>query len=110
IGYDLRGHDVPISIDLTLSAATAVADMGGNINVDHLETLLGATYEIDPRLQLFAGAGAGLSHGFGTPDARAMLGVRFTGGAPHSPAPRIESDRDGDGILDVAVRCPAEPE
>lgn len=108
VGYELGGRKRPIGIDLTMSAATAASDFGGHININHLEALLGATYQVGPQLQLFSAAGGGLANGFGTPDTRFMLGVRLTrgGGAP----PPVEQDRDHDGILDVADRCPAQPE
>src|ERR1043166_770459 len=107
VGYDLGDRKLPVSIDLTLSAATAGADFGGQLNVNPLETLLGATYQIEQRVEIFAGAGAGLAHGFGTPDARFMLGVRLIRGA--APAKPVELDRDHDGILDVVDRCPLTP-
>jgi outer membrane protein OmpA-like peptidoglycan-associated protein len=109
-GYDLPGRKLPVSIDLTLSAATAAADFGGHVNINYLETLLGVTYPIDPRFQLFGGAGAGLAHGFGAPDARVMLGVRLTRGGGHEPPKPVELDRDHDGILDAADQCPTDPE
>ena len=109
VGYDLSlGR--PIRIDVTMSAATATADFGGHLNINHLEGLVGATVQVDPQVQLFGGVGAGLSHGFGTPDARAMLGVRLTRGGGVEPRKPVELDRDHDGILDVVDRCPAQPE
>jgi outer membrane protein OmpA-like peptidoglycan-associated protein len=111
VGYDLPGRKMPASIDLTLSASTAAADFGGHVNINYLEPLLGVTYQIDPRFQLFGGAGAGLAHGFGTPDARVMLGVRLTrGGGRHEPPKPVVLDRDHDGILDTADACPGDPE
>jgi outer membrane protein OmpA-like peptidoglycan-associated protein len=108
--YDLPGRKLPVSIDLTLSAATAAADFGGHVNINYLEPLLGVTYQIDPRFQLFGGAGAGLAHGFGAPDARVMLGVRLTRGGGHEPPKPVLLDRDHDGILDAADPCPTDPE
>ena len=109
VGYDLSlGR--PIRIDVTMSAVTATADFGGHLNINHLEGLVGATVQVDPQVQLFGGVGAGLSHGFGTPDARAMLGVRLTRGGGVEPRKPVELDRDHDGILDVVDRCPAQPE
>jgi outer membrane protein OmpA-like peptidoglycan-associated protein len=109
VSYDL-GDRIPVTLAATLSAATAVAGVVEHVNADHLEALFGATYQIDPQLQLFGAAGAGLAHGFGTPDARAMLGIRLTRGGGHAPPPRIELDRDGDGIADSVDQCPTQPE
>jgi hypothetical protein len=105
----------PVSIDLTLSAATRATDFGGR-NSSNLEMLLGGTVQIDPQLQVFGGVGAGLAHGFGTPDARLMFGVRLTrgGGSSHAthkahwPAPARDRDSDGDGVPDETDSCPYE--
>ncbi|HSS03512.1 MAG TPA: transporter [Kofleriaceae bacterium] len=112
------GYNVPalrsVSVDLTLSAATRATDFGGR-NSSNLEMLLGGTVQIDPQLQVFGGVGAGLTHGFGTPDARVMVGVRLTRGAgghashrPHGPAPDRSRDSDGDGVPDDTDTCPYE--
>jgi hypothetical protein len=101
----------PVSIDLTLSAATRATEFGGR-NSSNLETMLGATVQLDPQLQLFGGLGTGLAHGFGTPDARLMVGVRFTRGGGHSsrklPVIDRELDSDHDGVPDVSDGCPYE--
>jgi outer membrane protein OmpA-like peptidoglycan-associated protein len=108
IGYDLAR---PVAIDATLSAATLVTEFAGRLNLNHLEGLIGMTVQIDPQLQLFSAVGTGLASGVGTPDVRAMLGVRLTRGGGSEPPPKpVELDRDHDGILDVGDRCPAEPE
>jgi outer membrane protein OmpA-like peptidoglycan-associated protein len=109
VGYNVPVGGAPVSIDLTLSAATAAGSFGGEFNVNHLEALLGATYQVDPQLQLFGGAGTGLAHGFGTPDVRVLVGVRLTRGGGGERRPPLAPDRDHDGILDVADRCPDEP-
>jgi hypothetical protein len=110
VGYDLAAPR-PVSIDLTLSAATRATDFAGR-NSSNLETLLGATVQLDAQLQVFGGVGAGLAHGFGTPDARVMVGVRLTrgGGHPARRPPELDRlrDSDGDGVLDAADSCPYE--
>jgi hypothetical protein len=100
----------PVGIDLTLSAATRATDFGGR-NSSNLEMLLGGTVQLDPQLQLFGGLGAGLAHGFGTPDARLMVGVRLTRGGGH-PAHKVHErerdpsrDSDGDGVPDEVDSC-----
>ncbi|HEX2626944.1 MAG TPA: OmpA family protein, partial [Candidatus Limnocylindrales bacterium] len=70
----------------------------------------GATYDLDGGAQLFGGAGAGLRKGFGTPDWRGLVGVRLGFGGTSAPSRPRELDRDGDGILDVADKCPDQAE
>jgi hypothetical protein len=110
VGYDLPASR-PVTIDLTLSAATRATDFGSR-NSSNLESLLGATVQLDPQLQLFGGLGAGLAHGFGTPDARVMVGVRLMRGGSHRPRklPVLDRDLDSDhdGVPDVSDRCPYE--
>ncbi|HET7499454.1 MAG TPA: OmpA family protein, partial [Kofleriaceae bacterium] len=110
IGYDLPVRSRPVSLDVTMSAATAASDFDGHLNINHLEGLVGATCQVDREVQLFGGAGAGLAHGFGTPDARVMVGVRLTHGGGAEPRKPVELDRDRDGIVDALDRCPTEPE
>ncbi len=90
-----------LEVDVTLSSATALTAPLDRFNDNHLEALAGGNFATGPLL-LFAAGGLGLSNGFGTPDWRALAGVRFGSVA--------ERDRDGDGILDSADRCPTEPE
>jgi MYXO-CTERM domain-containing protein len=107
IGYQFgdRGGP-PLGIDLTASGATAARAPFDNFNENHLESLLGATYQVAKGAQLFGGAGIGLRKGFGTPDWRGLAGLRIGLGGSEpvlAPAPR---DRDHDGILDLADKCP----
>ena len=110
VGYQLadRGGP-PLGLDVTMSGATAARAPFENFNENHLEALAGATYMVTPETQLFGGAGVGLRQGFGTPDWRALAGLRI-GVGQAGPAPTHELDRDHDGIPDVADRCPEEPE
>jgi uncharacterized repeat protein (TIGR01451 family) len=113
IGYRFadRGGP-PLGINVTMSGATAARAPFQNFNENHLESLVGASYDLSRDAQLFAGAGMGLRKGFGTPDWRGLAGVRIGFGdtvLPTRPPPR-ELDRDHDGILDTADRCPDEPE
>jgi len=112
VGYQFadRGGP-PLGIDVTMSGATAAAAPFGHVNEDHLESLVGATYDLSAGAQLFGGAGIGLRKGYGTPDWRGLAGLRlgFGGHAPPASRPR-ELDRDGDGIPDLADRCPDQPE
>jgi outer membrane protein OmpA-like peptidoglycan-associated protein len=56
------------------------------------------------------GGGLGLAGGFAQPDWRMMaaLSASLPAAAP-LPAPRVPSDRDGDGVPDVTDPCPDEP-
>jgi hypothetical protein len=106
VGYELQ-VDRPASVGVTLSAATSVA----GDSMMHLELLVGSTVQLDPRLELFGAVGAGLAHGFGTPDARAMVGVRLAHGGRRARGADDEDrarDSDDDGVLDIADHCPHE--
>jgi outer membrane protein OmpA-like peptidoglycan-associated protein len=118
VGYQFadRGGP-PLGIDVTMSGATAASAPFGHVNEDHLESLAGATYDLNAGAQLFGGAGIGLRKGYGTPDWRSLAGLRFgfggtagTGAPPRPREPEPERDRDGDGIFDRADRCPDQPE
>jgi hypothetical protein len=50
---------------------------------------------------VFAAGGVGLDNGFGTPDWRALAGIRYE---------LVGGDRDGDHLEGVADRCPDEAE
>ena len=62
-----------------------------------VEALLGAHY-LAGDVRFGAGVGAGLTRGFGTPVVHALANVEW--------APRFDSDRDKDGILDKDDACP----
>jgi len=112
IGYQFadRGGP-PVGVDVTLSGATAARAPFQTFNENHLEGLVGATYDFRNGAQLFGATGVGLRKGFGTPDWRGLVGVRIGFGGSSAPAPRPrELDRDGDGLLDSADRCPTEAE
>jgi hypothetical protein len=72
---------------------------------------------------LCAGAGVGLSSGYGVPDVRALFGVAFAPetqasaavvaggrGSSRRPFTGTAADRDRDGISDEADKCPDIPE
>lgn len=71
-----------------------------------VELSLGARYKLGFGLQLSLLAGAGLSRGYGTPDARAIFGIRYE--SPPRPPRVADADSDGDGIVDRLDRCPNE--
>jgi outer membrane protein OmpA-like peptidoglycan-associated protein len=88
VGYQFadRGGP-PLGVDVTVSGATAARAPFQNFNENHLEGLVGATYDLANGAQLFGGAGVGLQKGFGTPDWRGLAGVRVGfGGTPARPS------------------------
>ena len=92
----------PLEVSAALTWATAARSPLASDNQDHLEALLGASWDAGP-LQLTGLGGLGASSGFGTPDWRVVVGARFgTAGA--------RPDRDGDGVVDLADRCAGQAE
>jgi outer membrane protein OmpA-like peptidoglycan-associated protein len=67
-----------------------------------VEGLLGAIFEVAPHWHIYLGGGVGVIDGVGTPDFRAIFGVRYTSVSL--------SDRDGDGIVDERDGAPDDPE
>ncbi len=76
-----------------------------------VEMFVGGAHGITRSIALVGAAGFGLQNGFGTPDWRALAGVRYElpsrEGAHASAAVR---DADGDGIADARDRCAAAAE
>ncbi len=107
---------------LGLSLATAAESPLSADNQDHVEALAGLTWDAPGPLLLSFVGGLGLQEGFGTPDWRGVLALRFgevrvAGASQARPAPMpiVEQvppppDGDGDGLPDPADRCPLEPE
>lgn len=67
-----------------------------------VETLLGAKYFGSSGVMLGAGAGPGITRGFGSPVVRALVTLGY-----QTPT---NSDRDRDGLIDTVDSCPDEPE
>jgi OmpA-OmpF porin, OOP family len=65
-----------------------------------LEAIFGAHYTIANQVRLGAGAGAGLTQGFGSPEVRALASVEW------APGHDDRTDRDQDGIFDEDDACP----
>ena len=91
----------PLEVEAVLDAANALGAPFADRNRTHLEGLLGGAYTFMPGLQVFAAAGAGLNQGFGTPDWRALAGLRIF---------EHEQDEDHDGVRDDEDACPKAPE
>ncbi len=102
-GFMLKSQTgLPIELDTSLAFAFSAKDPLDDPSTNYLELLGGAAYHFEAQpLIAFAAAGAGLAQGFGTPDFRAVVGLRFTG---------IELDMDKDGIRDSVDECPLKPE
>jgi MYXO-CTERM domain-containing protein len=101
----------PVGLDATLSTATAASAPFERFNRDYLEALGGASVAVGRSAVVFGAAGVGLREGFGTPDWRALVGVRIGTGdreQPLPPAP-VDLDRDNDGVLDPNDRCIDQP-
>lgn len=76
-----------------------------------VEALGGLKLHHESGFSVAASGGAGLSRGFGSPDARVTLALGYTtpeARRPEPPPPVM--DTDGDGILDPDDRCVTEPE
>jgi len=89
--------------------ATTVQDFGKRESTP-LEALLGLKVPSCSGWVAGAGAGAGVTHGFGSPNYRliAMLGYGVPDRICHKNA--APGDRDGDGLLDNVDQCPDDPE
>lgn len=78
------------------------------------ELLGGLEWRGIPDLALFAAAGAGVTRGYGSPEFRGVIGLRYGGFSPCEHGETSEGcgelDSDGDGIPDSLDRCPFEPE
>ena len=103
VGYRLKAlTGLPIELQATASGATwLMAPFSSGFEESPLEVLGGASWDVLPAVQVFGAAGVGAISGFGTPDFRALIGVRL--------APRTD-DADGDGVPDREDRCKAEAE
>jgi outer membrane protein OmpA-like peptidoglycan-associated protein len=63
-----------------------------------LEGLIGLHYSATDQLRFGTGIGTGLTRGFGSPEARVLLGIEWM--------EAVVTDRDGDGIPDKNDACP----
>lgn len=98
LGID-RAHNPTTELWWSTSIAAPVSDREQNQIA--VEMLLGAGHRLGPAFGLFVAGGVGLDNGFGTPDWRALAGVRYE---------TTSGDRDGDRLEGVADRCPDEAE
>ncbi len=88
---------VPLSLSTSLSMATGAANPIENFHENQSELLGGISYDIMDFVQVAVAGGVGLTQGVGTPEWRALVGVRLG---------RRILDRDRDGIPDKDDACP----
>ncbi len=111
VGYDLsKTGGAPVEIDASFALATAADDMFGAFNRNYAEVKGGLSIDVPGPLLAFAAAGFGVAEGWGTPDWRALAGVRVDRGNPEAPPPPRIGDTDKDGLFDDVDRCITEPE
>jgi len=112
--------DQLFSIPVTFAGAFPL-DKTESDNSPPLEFLTGLEWRGVRDLSVFAALGAGLTKGYGSPDLRGVVGVKYGGyrDCPYGPEDFdgwedddscADLDNDADGILDTADRCPNEPE
>lgn len=105
-GLDLEalGAELPMEV---------IAEVYGQANLDAsfrhapqtpVEGLVGMRYALPQGLAVEAGAGRGLTLGYGAPEWRAFAGLRYA--APRDASTKAPSDRDGDGVPDRRDACP----
>jgi OOP family OmpA-OmpF porin len=70
------------------------------------ELLLGGHYWMNGQVRLGAGAGPGITRGFGAPKLRVVASVEWHPDVPAKQVERQVLDRDGDGVLDGEDACP----
>ncbi|MGQ0503691.1 MAG: OmpA family protein, partial [Myxococcaceae bacterium] len=94
-----------VAVEATLAGAVGLLEQ--DPEELPLELLAAARYRINSLFSVTAGAGTGLSRGYGNPLFRVLAGVTFT---PAFSPLRVESDADSDGIADARDRCRNQPE
>jgi OOP family OmpA-OmpF porin len=82
-----------------------------------VEGLIGLHYDVARDVRVGAGAGTGLTRGFGAPQFRGLLSLEYAPAyekpevapppAPPPVPPPPPADTDGDGIIDTEDACPA---
>ena len=102
IGYRVLNA---LDIGLTAAVATAANKPFSTFGRNYSEIIAGPSYIIDDKWIVFAGGGVGLQSGFGSPDWRALAGVRV-GSFGEKPS----EDSDHDGVFGKADKCPNEAE
>jgi outer membrane protein OmpA-like peptidoglycan-associated protein len=114
VGGGLRfGNEHRTEVALTLGGAFSAKKPFDQSNQTPLELLAYAGYDFVGPLLGFVGAGVGLDRGFGTPDWRVLVGLRFAVEPEAMPLPPVaveDGDPDHDGIFYNLDRCPNQAE
>jgi uncharacterized repeat protein (TIGR01451 family)/MYXO-CTERM domain-containing protein len=112
LGYDfaVKGGP-PVAFDGSFALATAANDPFGSFNRNYAEVKLATTIDVPGPASGFLATGFGVAEGYGTPDWRALAGVRVDT-SKHRSEPVVPPipDTDGDGLKDNIDKCPTEPE
>ena len=98
----------PAEVGATLSVATAANDLFATAARNHSELSAGPSFEVGSQWVVFAAAGLGLQNGYGTPDWRALAGLRI--GRLGAESVSDESDGDRDRLFGAADQCPGDAE
>jgi MYXO-CTERM domain-containing protein len=88
----------PLELDLSYSMATVLDQAFESAEAVASELDFGLAYDFPIPLTAYAAGGVGLTKAYGTPDFRALLGLRYTWAPP--------TDSDGDGLNDPDDTCP----
>ncbi|MBK9071299.1 MAG: OmpA family protein [Myxococcales bacterium] len=99
------GRARALELQAGVQLGSAKDEFFSRVSSDPAEVLFGLAYNVGrkQRAQIFATGGVGLNEGYGTPDWRALGGVRI--GAGLADAPAKAKDTDGDGISDPNDAC-----
>ena len=114
-GYDfdlMPDHASEISLSLSGAAATDDLFRGGGVPFvgaepshpvrNPVEAMIGVRTRVIGDLDAFVDAGHAIIAGYGVPDYRVLVGLRWSDRPPY--------DYDGDGIVGPADKCPRVPE
>jgi MYXO-CTERM domain-containing protein len=112
------GYSITDAIDLgvTGSVTTAANEIFGNFARNASEVIAGPQFSFGDNWVAFAAGGIGLQAGYGTPDYRALAGLRigkFGGDSAmvvDEGRPALPLDTDKDGVVDSVDKCINEPE
>lgn len=112
VGYDFAVRNgPPVMLDGSFAFATAANDPFGAFNRNYAEIKAGATIDVPGPAAGFFDAGVGIAEGYGTPDWRALAGVRVdTSKRRHEEVIPEIPDTDGDGLKDNVDKCPKDAE
>ncbi len=120
VSAGVRLADRKVLVGPELFGSTVVTSPEGAFQKQNtpLEGMLGVHYAIGGEWRVGAGAGAGLTRGYGSPTYRAVVSLewmlRFGHESPPPPPPAPKPpaehpDRDKDGIYDDEDACPEAP-